>query len=127
MRGGTGAALRVGGGVPSGVPRSSATEAKTGSSTGAGVPARISSDRHAANWSTSLPLTSASTPRPNCAGLPVTFRSVSTSTSVLSPLSMRRQVISALAVPVPRVSLPLPSMTATCVASSLDTKDALPP
>ena len=36
--------------------------------------------RHSANCPTSLPATSAITPRPNCAGLPVTFRSVTTDT-----------------------------------------------
>ena len=92
-----------------------------------GVPSWISSARQAANWSTSFALTSASTPRPNCAGLPVIARSVSTSMSVLAPLSMSRQVMVAFAVPVPRVSLPLASMTAIPPGSSSWTNFALPP
>jgi hypothetical protein len=52
------------------------------------------------------------TPRPNCAGLPVIARSVSTETSVPPEVagSMAR-VTFAPAVPLPRLSLPLASTT----------------
>ena len=46
--------------------------------------------RHSTNWSSSLALTSASTPRPNWATLPVTVRSVTTVTAVPSPSRLER-------------------------------------
>jgi hypothetical protein len=66
------------------------------------------------------------TPRPNCAGRPVMLRSVSTSTRVADPSAASRAVITAAAVPLPRWSLPLASMTALCADSSFSTNDALP-
>jgi hypothetical protein len=62
--------------------------------------------------------TSCITPRPNCAGLPVTDRSVVTSTRVPSPEGASWIVTVAPAVPLPRLSLPLASMTARYAWSS---------
>src|SRR5437763_1135553 len=86
----------------------------------------ISSSRHLANWSISFAATSAITPRPNCAGLPVTLRSVRTCTFVVEPSPTSCAVTVAPAVPLPRDSLPLASMTARCAASSLLAKRASP-
>ena len=79
-----------------------------------------------ANWPSSLLPTSVITPRPNCAGRPVMFRSVTTSTRVVSPSAASVAVMIAAAVPLPRWSLPRASMTARCAASSFSTNDALP-
>jgi hypothetical protein len=79
-----------------------------------------------ANWPSSLLPTSVMTPRPNWAGRPVMFRSVRTSTRVVSPSALSWAVMSAAAVPLPRWSLPRPSMTALCAASSFSTNEALP-
>ena len=89
-----------------------------------GVP--ISSARHAANWSMSLAATSVMTPRPNCAGRPVTLRSVTTCTLVEPPASVSCAVTVAPAVPLPRASLPEASMTARCAASSREANFASP-
>src|SRR5205823_7690713 len=53
------------------------------------APADSSVATQSANWPTSFPPTSAIMPRPNCAGLPVTVRSVTTSTEVVSPSPAR--------------------------------------
>ncbi len=66
----------------------------------------ISWARLSANLSMSLPPTSAMTPRPNCAGRPVTLNDVSTVTSVASSRSRRRALTVAEAVPEPLASLP---------------------
>ncbi len=62
------------------------------------------------------------TPRPNCAGLPVTERSVTTSTSVAPDASAIETVTLAPAVPLPRLSFPLASTTNRWAASSFSTK-----
>ena len=80
----------------------------------------------ATNACNSLSDTSCMTPRPNCAGLPVTARSVTTSALVPSPSGDREMVTLAPAVPLPRLSLPLASMTARWAASSRSTNDPLP-
>ena len=69
------------------------------------------------------------TPRPNCAGLPVMARSVTTTTSVApaSPAdSAIVMVTAAPAVPLPRLSLPLASTTIRCAASSFSVNVPLP-
>jgi hypothetical protein len=66
------------------------------------------------------------TPRPNWAGRPVMFRSVSTFTRVAAPSAASVAVMTAAAVPLPRWSLPLASMTARWAASSFSTNAALP-
>ena len=77
-------------------------------------------------WS-SLSETSCMTPRPNCAGLPVTVRSVVTSARVaLSPSEVSRIVTVAPAAPLPRLSLPLASITARRDWSSRSTKEPDP-
>src|SRR5581483_8437841 len=70
----------------------------------AAAPLRTFASRHSTNWSSSLALTSASTPRPNWATLPVTVRSVTTLTRVPSPSGVSVAVMVALALPWPRVS-----------------------
>ena len=70
--------------------------------------------RHSTNCWSSLSETSCMTPLPNCAGLPVTDRSVLTSTRVPSPSGASSIVTVAPAVPLPRLSLPFASMTARC-------------
>ncbi len=66
-------------------------------------------------------------PRPNCAALPVMLRSVVTSTSVASgPASVMTAVTMAPAVPLPRLSLPLASITIRRAASSFSTKVPVP-
>ena len=68
---------------------------------------------HETNWASSLSETSCITPRPNCAGLPVTSRSVVTSTWVASTPSGESWIVAvAPAVPLPRLSLPSALMTA---------------
>ncbi len=67
---------------------------------------------HAMKAMSSLSDTSCMTPRPNCAGLPVTARSVTTSARVPVPSGESSMVTVAPAVPLPRLSLPLASMTA---------------
>ncbi len=61
------------------------------------------------------------TPRPNCAGLPVIARSVTTTTSVESPLAVIVADTLAPAVPLPRLSLPLASIFIEWLASSFST------
>ena len=65
--------------------------------------------RLAAKMPISLPLTSDITPRPNCAGLPVTFSEVCTMTWVSSPSPCNSERTVADAVPAPRVSFPAAS------------------
>ena len=60
--------------------------ASVGASSAAGPPVNTSRWRFSANWPSSLLDTSAMTPRPNCATLPVMLRSVSMFT-VVAPLS----------------------------------------
>ncbi len=74
------------------------------------------------NCCSSLSETSCITPRPNCAGLPVIDRSVSTVTSVASPLPVIVAVTVAPAVPLPRLSLPFASSTNRCAPSSFSRK-----
>ena len=75
---------------------------------------------------TSLPLTSDSTPRPNCAALPVTFRLVRTVTWVWSPSGTSSERTVADAVPEPRVSLPDASSVTTWASRFRSVKCALP-
>src|SRR5882757_3703315 len=65
-------------------------------------------------------------PLPNWASLPTIFRSVSTVTRVRSPASYSTAVTVAAALPVPRDSLPLASMTARRWSRSRSTKCTLP-
>ena len=74
----------------------------------------------------SLPPTSVITPRPNCAGLPVTFRLVCTVTCVLSPSPVNSDRTEADAVPAPRVSLPDASSVTTPAALSRSVNLAFP-
>src|SRR5687767_1331532 len=102
-----------------------------GSSVGAGVgagssPRSTSSSSRSTNCPSSLALTSASTPRPNCATLPVTARSVTTATRVPSPSGCSDAVMVALALPWPRVSRPSARSTARWAASSRSTNVAVP-
>ena len=87
---------------------------RRGSAAPSAPPPPSSSARQSANRPSSLLPTSAITPRPNCAGLPVIARSVVTVTSVDDPPSScssggdRRR----WPCPMPRASLPLASITA---------------
>jgi hypothetical protein len=66
-----------------------------------------------------LSATSEMTPRPNCAGRPVIVMSVTMVTAVLSgPSATIEPVTVALAVPLPRESRPLASMTTLCASAS---------
>src|SRR5580693_2536101 len=78
------------------------------------------------NWPSSFSDTCCSIPLPNWASLPTIFRSVSTVTFVRPPSSCSWAVTVAAALPVPRASLPLPSMTARCWSRSCSTKRTLP-
>lgn len=82
--------------------------------------------RFSANWPMSRSLTSATTLRPNWAGLPVMVRSVDTLTSVTPPASVAVAVIWALAVPLPRTSRPAAEATMRWRASSFSAKVTLP-
>ena len=67
------------------------------------------------------------TPRPNCAGLPVTCISVSTVTLVWPlPASLMVSVALAEAVPLPRESRPWASTTTLWLVLSRSTKVPLP-
>lgn len=80
------------------------------------------SARQDENWPMILSATSEITPRPNCAGRPVMVMSVTIVTSVLSgPSAVIEPVTVAFAVPLPRESRPVASMTTRCVASSRST------
>ena len=72
------------------------------------------------------PPTSAITPRPNCAGRPVTVMLVRTRTRVWPASSCSEERTVAEAVPLPRVSLPAASSTTVLVASSFSVKRAVP-
>ena len=74
--------------------------------------------RLSANWPSSLLDTSAITPRPNCATLPVMLRSVSMFTVVPSPSGASVAVTVADALPWPRVSRPSAWSTTLRFASS---------
>ena len=80
--------------------------------------------RQLTNWPSSLSDTSFITlPRPNWAALPVMARSVVTETSVEpGSVSVMTAVTFAPAVPLPRLSLPLASMTIRWADSSFSTK-----
>src|SRR5206468_8135459 len=82
--------------------------------------------RQSTNWPISLELTSANTPRPNCATLPVTAKSVATVTFVPSPSGTSVAVMVALALPCPRVSRPSARSTALPPVSSRSKNVALP-
>src|SRR5206468_8505871 len=82
--------------------------------------------RQSTNWPISLELTSANTPRPNCATLPVTAKSVATVTFVPLPSETSVAVMVALALPCPRVSRPSARRTALWAVSSFSTKVAFP-
>ena len=101
-----------------------------GAGTGAGAPTSplpSSPARQSANRPSSLSPTSTMTPRPNCAGLPVIARSVVTLTLVEDPpSSCSCAVIVALAVPLPRASLALASITARRADSSFSLNRAVP-
>ena len=87
----------------------------------------IMAARLSANWPMSLALTSAITPRPNWATLPLMVRLVSTVTLVVSSsTAVSCAVITAEALPAPRVSRPLASSTARWLESSRSMKVATP-
>ena len=88
----------------------------------------ISASRFDANCAMSLPLTSGSRERPNCAGRPVTFSEVWMETSVLPATSagVRVACTCADAVPAPRVSLPVASIAIVWFAWSLSVNLAVP-
>src|SRR5690606_32902570 len=74
---------------------------------------------HAENWPMILSATSEMTPRPNWAGRPVMVMSVTIVTAVrFGPSATIVPVTVALAVPLPRASRPLASMTTLWFASS---------
>ena len=116
--------------APSGpaAPASVALSAACGALAGgvATPPLSTSFWRLSANWPSNLLDTSAMTPRPNCATLPVMLRSVSMLTVVLVPSGTRVAVTVADALPCPRVSRPLAEMTARCADSSTSVKRAVP-
>lgn len=82
--------------------------------------------RQSANWPMMRSPTSAITPRPNCAGRPVTARSVVTETTVAPSFSARVPVTVARAVPWPRTSLPRAASTTRCAVPSRSSKTAVP-
>jgi hypothetical protein len=86
-----------------------------------GTGAASRSARQTANWPINFPLTSASMPRPNCAGRPVTFSSVTTSTRVPPSVSCNVLVTVAAAVPALWLSCPDASITTRRAASSRST------
>ena len=96
------------------VAGAAAPAAGEGSGSAGAVPAPTFCSRQSTNCPSSLSETSWMTPRPNCAGLPVIARSVTTSTSVESPAAVSEAVTLAPAVPLPRLSLPLASTTNRC-------------
>lgn len=71
-------------------------------------------------------LTSATTPRPNWAGLPVMSRSVTTLTSVAPPMSVMTALTRALALPLPRTSRPAATAMTRRAALSLPVKVTCP-
>ncbi len=105
---------------PVAAPRpSSSASSSSPSSTSSSSSLPTLSCRQVTNCWSSLLEMSSMTPRPNCAGLPVIARSVLTSTLVESePSSANVAVTVAPAVPLPRLSLPLASITNVCAASS---------
>ena len=105
----------AGAGAPSVGGRAAAVVAGRGTAGGCGAAgwrrlaagsAASMAARLSAKMPMSLPPTSARTPRPNWAGLPVTFSVVCTMTSVWSPSAFSSDRTEADAVPAPRVSLP---------------------
>jgi hypothetical protein len=91
------------------------------------APDSKSFSKQSTNWFRSLPDTSTSTPRPNCATFPVMVRSVTTLTAVApSPSATNVAVINAEALPWPRVSRPSAFSTATWAESSFDWNVAFP-
>ena len=73
---------------------------------------------HVAIWVSRRRETSSISPLPTCAARPTTLRSVSMVTSVPSPFSPTRTVITARADPEPPTSRPSASSTAVRAASS---------
>ena len=100
--------------------------AREAPSTGWASPARIVVSSCSTNWFSSFVLTSAMMPRPNCATLPVTVRSVCTVTFVPDASGTSDAVISAEALPCPFVSRPSAFSTALWLVSSFSTNVALP-
>ena len=79
--------------------------------------------RFSENCASSLSLTSASAPRPNCATLPEMVRSVCTVQVVdVGETEVSSAVITAEALPFPVVSRPSPFSDALCATSSRETK-----
>ena len=123
--------MRVGWtGVASGAGAAPATAAASAAAAGASTAGSAGASRSSMQpmncWS-SLSETSCMTPWPNCAGLPVTVRSVVTSARVApSPSEVSRIVTVAPAVPLLRLSLPLASITARRDWSSRSTKEPDP-
>jgi hypothetical protein len=74
-------------------------DSDVGSDAEPGPPVRTLARRLSANWPSSLLETSAITPRPNCATLPVMFRSVSILTTVPASSGSSVAVIDADALP----------------------------
>ena len=72
-------------------PLDAARLAAAGAGAARGRPTSTSRSRFSTNWPSSLLDTSAITPRPNCATLPVMLRSVSMSTVVPSPSAVERR------------------------------------
>src|SRR5579884_9998 len=89
-------------------------------------PEMTSASSFSTNWPSNLLLTSASTPLPNWATLPVTDRSVTIETLVPAPSGASTAVMVALALPWPRVSRPSALSTAFLAVSSRSTKRAAP-
>ena len=87
---------------------------------------RVSLPGLVANLPMIRPPTSAITPRPNCAGRPVTVMLVRTTTRVWPASSWSEEWTVAAAVPLPRVSLPDASSTTVLVSSSRSVNRAVP-
>ncbi len=97
---------------PVGTEAGSSGAATAGAGSAGGSCGANCCSRHSTNCWSILSETSCMTPLPNCAGLPVTDRSVPTSTRVPSPSGASSIVTVAPAVPLPRWSLPFASRTA---------------
>src|SRR5690606_4037838 len=85
-----------------------------------------STPRFFANSPSKRPPTSEISPRPNCAGRPVTFSSLTTSPRVPPSASVSVTVADPDAVPAPRTSLPAALITSFLACSSLSTYEPLP-
>src|ERR1700724_1487989 len=104
----------------------SAADVAVDEADGTGTSAASLPSRQSTNWPSSLVDTSLIMPLPNCAILPEIFRSVSTLTTVLEPSARHCAVIAAAALPAPRTSRPVASMTARWFTSSLSVNRAVP-